>query len=110
MGSLMRTTPIGYLPGVFCAVFYRKTVYCSWKGGPYYTLLFYYLDDPDNPEVPDGHFRDLGCLEFDYVVNDIVEAQALAKASWDRYREQILAVNGDRLYVTDLESDTSDSS
>ena len=100
----LSTTSIGCLPGVFCATFANDTVVFYCKGEPTYTLLFYYQHVPDDPEVPQGHFRDLACLQFYFVVNDPAEAQALALASWDQYQEQILTGNGGRMYVTNLES------
>jgi serine/threonine protein phosphatase 1 len=99
----LSTTPMGYLPGVFCTTC-ESDIFCSRKGEPNYTLLFFFQHVPDDPQVPDGHFRDLACLQFDFLVHDPAKAEALAKASWKQYRDQILALNGDRLYITDFDS------
>lgn len=84
-------------------------VFCAWKDDVCSTLLFYYWVAPDDPDVAPGFCRNLACLLFNYRLNNIDEAQALAQVSWDKYQQQILAVNGDRLIVVDLESDSSKS-
>jgi len=107
MESLMRTTTFFRFPGVFCCCLVNNTILCSWKGFPYYTLIFYFQSAPNDPEIPLGHYRDLACLQFDYLIHDHAEVQTLARESWDKYSEQILAVNGIRLYVSDLETENS---
>jgi len=90
---------IMYLPGHFCVAFRERTVLCSWKGGPSCTVLYFFLDDPDDSEMPPGRVRRLVSLEFDYVVHGHAEAKELAENAWDQHQEQILASDGGRLYV-----------
>lgn len=94
----VRPTPIGQLPGVSCAAFDHGKVLCRWEGGLDDTLLHFY-------GVKAGDCRLLASLDFDFLVNDLKEALALASAAWDQYREQILSAGGSRLYVVD-EQDT----
>ena len=94
------TTSLGALPGHHCTNF-QSTIHCSWKGGASCTVLFFYLDDPGDPEVPEGCVRNLISLEFDFVIYNTDDAKVLAEEVWDRYREEILAGDGSRLYVTE---------
>lgn len=96
-----KTTPLKFLPGYLCATFRHRTVtiYCYWKGGPGCTNLFFYLEDPDDPGIPENEYRDLTSLEFDCVVKDHDEAKSLAEKVWGRYKEKILSADVSRLYV-----------
>jgi len=98
----MYSTEVQFLPGYLVATFRHPaggTVHCYWKGGPDCAWLFFYLEDPDNPEILEGEYKDLANLEFDYVVKDHEKAKALAEEVWERHDEQIRAENGVRLYV-----------
>lgn len=93
----MKTTLIGNLPGVFCTSFENGNVLCYWKGDLKETLLHFFLSSPDNPNVEEGAVIILASLQFDFFVNDLKRAQILARESWGKFREQILAANGERL-------------
>ena len=97
----MRTTPVGNLPGVFCTNF--DNVLCHWKGGLDDTLLYFFLSDPDDPNLEAGSYQILGSLEFDFFVEDMKEARALARKVWGQFCEQILVADGCRLYVREKE-------
>lgn len=98
---MTKTTPQKHLPDYLCATFAldRGVVYCYWKGGDNCTWLFFYLEDTDDPEIPEDEYRDLVSVEFDYVVRDRKEAEALAKKTWGKHKEQILSTTVGRLYV-----------
>lgn len=96
------------VPGVVGIRLENDRILTRWKGYPGYTLVWYLLNEPDNPEIPTGFFGDLACLQTDFMVKDHGEAHDLARECWVRYHEQILAGDGKRLYVKELEQMLSD--
>ncbi|MGE4545716.1 MAG: hypothetical protein AB7D06_16615 [Pedobacter sp.] len=98
---MAKTTPMKYLPDYLCATFAldNATIYCYWKGGDERTWLVFYLDDADDPEIPEDEYRFLVSLEFDNVVKNHKEAKALAEKTWIDHKEQILSTDVGRLYV-----------
>ena len=107
MKSQIRTTPVAYLPGHFCASLAEDTVFCTWKGNIDSTYLLFYFVGPDDPDVIAPEFcRNLAFLEFDFIVDNYEDAHALAKWSWEKFQKQILAFNGDFFLVTDVDLET----
>jgi hypothetical protein len=72
-----------------------EKVVCSWKVHPDHTVLFFF--ETPAPNAKTTLCRDLLFLEFDGVVVDPDEAKKLAFQAWAKYRERILAGDGERI-------------
>lgn len=99
----MKITSSSNMPGVVGIRLENDRILTQWKGFHNYTLIWYLLNEPDNPEIPAGYFGDLACLQIDGMVEDHAVVHDLARKYWGQYREQILAGNGKRFYVEELE-------
>lgn len=105
MKSPIRTAPLADLPGHFCASLEGDTVFCSWKNSFDSSFLFYFWIGSDDPNIDSMFCRKLAFLEFDFLLENTEEARDLARVSWEKYKKQILAHNGDFLSVADLVPD-----
>lgn len=92
---MSRFTPLARLPGHFVSFFDGENVVCSWKGHPGYTLLCFF--EAPGPNAKTNQCRNLLFLEFEGIVAGPEEAKALAVRAWAKYRERILAGDGERV-------------
>lgn len=87
------STSLARLPGHFVSFFEDDKVVCSWKGNPGYTLLCFF-EAPD-PGTKTTECRNLLFLKLDGVVAGPEEAKSLAVQAWAKYRDRILAGDGE---------------
>lgn len=90
-------TSISYLPGHFVKFFNDEKVACSWKSHSDNTVMCFFEAPLDEKQL--NRWRNLLFLEYACVVTNLEEARALADHTWKEYWEQILAGDGERVYV-----------